>query len=126
MVECLQNISKHADDYGTNDFAFSGRGIFLVAKGTDEYSVTTGNMVENNKIADLKSLLENVNRLDKDELTELYKKQIKEGRLSDKGGAGLGFIDIKRKTGNNLNYHFLPINEETSFFLLTSTISRTI
>ena len=31
----------------------------------------------------------------------LYKKQIKEGRLSDKGGAGLGFIDIKRKTGKS-------------------------
>lgn len=124
MVECLQNISKHADDYGTNDYIFSGRGIFLVAKGVDEYSVTTGNTVENTKISELKRLLEQVNSLDKEELTELYKKQIKEGRLSDKGGAGLGFIDIKRKTGRNLDYHFLPINEETSFFLLTSTISR--
>lgn len=124
MVECLQNISKHADDFGTNDYIFSGRGIFLVAKGDDEYSVTTGNTVENTKIPDLKKLLEQVNSLDKEELTELYKKQIKEGRLSDKGGAGLGFIDIKRKTGRNLDYHFLPINEETSFFLLTSTISR--
>jgi len=124
MVECLQNISKHADDFGSNDFMFSGRGIFLVAKGKDDYSVTTGNAVDNSKIPDLKNLLEQVNSLDKDELTELYKKQIKEGRLSDKGGAGLGFIDIKRKTGRNLNYHFLPINEDTSFFLLTSTISR--
>jgi hypothetical protein len=124
MVECLQNISKHADDYGSNDYIFSGRGIFLVAKGVDEYSVTTGNIVDNSKIPILKGLLEQVNSLDKEELTELYKKQIKEGRLSDKGGAGLGFIDIKRKTGRNLDYHFLPINEDTSFFLLTSTISR--
>jgi hypothetical protein len=124
MVECLQNISKHADEYGTNDYIFSGRGIFLVAKGEEEYSVTTGNTVENTKIPDLKKLLEQVNSLDKEELTELYKKQIKEGRLSEKGGAGLGFIDIKRKTGRNLDYHFLPINEDTSFFLLTSTISR--
>ncbi|HEY4788949.1 MAG TPA: SiaB family protein kinase [Bacteroidales bacterium] len=124
MVECLQNISKHADDFGTNEYMFSGRGIFLVAKGKDDYTVTTGNAVENNKIQELKKLLELVNSLEKDELTELYKKQIKEGRLSDKGGAGLGFIDIKRKTGKNLDYHFLPINDETSFFLLTSTISR--
>lgn len=124
MVECLQNISKHADDFGANEYLFSGRGIFLVAKGKDDYSVTTGNAVENTKIADLKKLLEQVNKLDKEELTELYKRQIKEGRLSDKGGAGLGFIDIKRKTGRNLDYHFLPINDEASFFLLTSTISR--
>ena len=124
MVECLQNISKHADDFGTNEYLFSGRGIFLVAKGKDDYTVTTGNAVENTKIQDLKKLLEQVNSLDKEELTELYKKQIKEGRLSDKGGAGLGFIDIKRKTGKNLEYHFLPINSEASFFLLTSTIGR--
>jgi hypothetical protein len=124
MVECLQNISKHADDFGSNDFMFSGRGIFLVSKGKEDYTVTTGNAVENTKITDLKRLLEQVNSLDKDELTEMYKKQIKEGRLSDKGGAGLGFIDIKRKTGKNLEYHFLPISEHTSFFLLTSTISR--
>jgi hypothetical protein len=123
-VECLQNISKHADDFGSNDYMFSGRGIFLVAKGKDDYTVTTGNAVDNIKIPDLKKLLEQVNQLEKDELTELYKKQIKEGRLSDKGGAGLGFIDIKRKTGKNLEYHFLAINEQTSFFLLTSTISR--
>lgn len=124
MVECLQNISKHADEYGTNEFLYSGKGIFLVAKGKDDYTVTTGNALDNSKIPDLKAMLENINSLDKEELTELYKKQIKEGRLSDKGGAGLGFIDIKRKTGKNLEYHFLPIGESTSFFLLTSTISR--
>jgi hypothetical protein len=124
MVECLQNISKHADDVGENDFMFSGRGIFMVAKGKEDYTVTTGNAIDNGRIGDLKTMLEQINSLDKDELTEMYKKQIKEGRLSEKGGAGLGFIDIKRKTGKNLEYHFLPISEQSSFFLLTSTISR--
>jgi len=65
-----------------------------------------------------------VPRVTKEELKELYKKQMKEGRLSEKGGAGLGFIDIKRKTNKELEYHFLPISDDTSFFLLTSTISR--
>src|SRR3972149_6680529 len=61
MVECLQNISNHADDFGSNECLFSGRVIFLVAKGKDDYSVTTGNAVDNSKIADLKRLLEQVN-----------------------------------------------------------------
>lgn len=124
MVECLQNISKHADDFTSNDYLFSGRGIFLVSKGDDEYSVTTGNAVDNDRIEDLTIMLENINRMNKDELKDLYKKQMKEGRLSEKGGAGLGFIDIKRKTGRDLEYHFLPISDDTSFFLLTSTIGR--
>lgn len=124
MVECLQNISKHADDFTSSDFLFSGRGIFLVSKGDNEYSVTTGNAVDNNRIEELTDMLENINRMNKDELKQLYKTQMKEGRLSDKGGAGLGFIDIKRKTGRDLEYHFLPISDDTSFFLLTSTIGR--
>ncbi len=125
MVECLQNISKHADDFTSNEYLFSGRGIFLVSKNEDEYSVTTGNAVENDRIEELTEMLESINKMDKEELKQLYKTQMKEGRLSDKGGAGLGFIDIKRKTGKELEYHFLPISDDTSFFLLTSTISRT-
>jgi hypothetical protein len=124
MVECLQNISKHADDFMSNDYLFSGRGIFLVSKGENEYSVTTGNAVENDRIEELTNMLETINKMDKEELKGLYKRQMKEGRLSEKGGAGLGFIDIKRKTGKELEYHFLPISNDTSFFLLTSTISR--
>lgn len=124
MVECLQNISKHADDFTSSDFLFSGRGIFLVSKGDDEYSVTTGNAVDNDRIEELTEMLENINKMNKEELKTLYKRQMKEGRLSDKGGAGLGFIDIKRKTGRDLEYHFLPISDDTSFFLLTSTIGR--
>ncbi|MBI5218686.1 MAG: hypothetical protein HY958_07145 [Bacteroidia bacterium] len=121
MVECLQNISKHADRVGQ---AKEGRGIFIVSKGDVEYHVVTGNIIDNDKIEPLKNSLDNVNSLDKDGLKELYKKQMKVGTLSDKGGAGLGFIDMVRKTGNKLQYHFLPVDEKYSFFMLVSTISR--
>ena len=57
-------------------------------------------------------------------LDDMYKKQLREGILSPKGGAGLGFIDIRRKTGNHLDYSFVKIDKETSFFIFTSTITR--
>ena len=60
----------------------------------------------------------------KRQLTKLYKQQIREGRLSPKGGAGLGFIDIARKTGQKLIYSFLRVDDENSFFVLTSTVPR--
>lgn len=124
MVECLQNISKHADKLSAIEDNKEGMGIFMVSKADKEYSVTTGNVINTNKISELKKLLEHINSLNKDELTELYKQQIKLGKLSERGGAGLGFIDIKRKTGEKLNYHFLPINETSSFFVFTSKITR--
>jgi len=124
MVECLQNISKHADNQFNFVTSKDGRGIFMVSKDEKEYNVTTGNVVKNDKIEELRTMLERVNNLSKEELNQLYKQKIKEGRLSEKGGAGLGFIDIARKTGQKLVYSFLKIDEEKSFFVLTTTILR--
>ncbi len=124
MVECLQNISKHAENRHNVVTSKDGRGIFMVSKGETEYHVTTGNVIKSEKVEELVKILENINNLDKNGLNKLYKQQIREGRLSVKGGAGLGFIDIARKTGQKLIYSFLKVDDEKSFFVLTSTISR--
>lgn len=126
MVECLQNISRHADEYEPEQSLYSGKGLFMVSSTHEAYCVTTGNAILNEKIANLRNMLEEVNTLSLDELKSLYMRQMKEGRLSSKGGAGLGFIDIRRKTGEKFDYHFLPISDEISFFLLTTIIPRKI
>lgn len=124
MVECLQNISKHAENRNNIVTSKDGRGIFMISKDESEYNVTTGNVVDSDKVSVLRDILENINKLDTAGLKKLYKQQMREGRLSERGGAGLGFIDIARKTGQKLIYSFLTINEDKAFFVLTSTISR--
>ena len=126
MVECLQNLSKHADErVSSSTGGFAGNGIFIVGRLEDEnqgYQILTGNAVEKSKVIELKALLEKINQLDKDGLKELFKKQMREGSLSEKGGAGLGLIDIARKTGEKLEYNFIEIDENNSFFLLRTKI----
>ncbi len=124
MVECLQNVSKHADHIDHGEIKKDGRGIFLLSRNEDEYAITTGNILVKTKVPEMTEILEKINSLDREGLKVLYKQQIKDGRLSTKGGAGLGFIDIAKKTGNPLYFNFLPINDEHSFFVLTSIISR--
>lgn len=124
MIECLQNITKHAFHTSLSSDNNLNNGVLLVSNTDEFYQVTTGNIIEKNKIQNLKEFLENLNLLDKAELDILHKKQLKEGALSIKGGAGLGFIDIRRKTGRELEFHFLPINKFHSFFIFTSTIPR--
>jgi hypothetical protein len=125
MVECLQNMSRHADDHESGNNIYSGKGIFMISKNSDIYCITTGNAILNIKIPALKKMIDQVNELDESMLKDFYIKQMREGRLSEKGGAGLGFIDIRRKTGNKLEYHFLPLSDDISFFMLTTTIPRT-
>lgn len=126
IVECLQNISKHAvhpEDESDDDY---NRGIFLISRNRQVYNVTTGNVIKKERIDYLTELLNHINSMNKKQLNDLYKKQLRDGHLSEKGGAGLGFIDIRRKTGNNLGFRFLPISETHAFFLFTSTIPRNI
>lgn len=129
MVECLQNIAKHADDdldstSNNLDSGLSKTGIFIIGSDEQEYFITSGNGILNDNIAALKDMIDNINALDADGLKELHKFKMRENAISDKGGAGLGFIDIARKTGNPLEYHFEPIDEKTSFFLLKSRVTR--
>lgn len=124
MVECLQNISKHAETVNADDMKKDGRGIFMLSKDAESYNITTGNVLSSNKVDTIREMLDQINGLDKDGLKQLYKQQIKEGRLSNKGGAGLGFIDIAKKTGNKLYYNFLTINDDCSFFVFTTKITR--
>lgn len=126
MVECLQNISKHAEGLPSMRIENTNRGIFLVSRNESTYSITTGNIIRKDKIEELKKLLDLINSLDKEGLSQLYKTQIRQGRLSEKGGAGLGFIDIVKKTGREIEYNFLPIEGDDShqFFILTSNINR--
>jgi len=122
MVECLQNISKHADPFDSEEE--EKRGIVMVSHGKESYNIITGNVIRNEKIQPLKESLDKVNSLNKESLSNLYKKQMREGKLSEKGNAGLGLIDIAKKTGSKLNYQFKELNDEVSFFILTSTIKR--
>lgn len=123
MVECLQNISKHADTLSDDDDE-ERRGIVMVSRGDESYKIITGNVIRNSKVPSLKESLEHINSLDKAGLSSLYKQQIVESTISEKGGAGLGLIDIAKKTGSKLSYQFKELNEEVSFFILTSTINR--
>ena len=124
MVECLQNIYKHSDEINTIGKGKKKQGIFLVAQDEKGYVVSTGNKIENEKIDGIKKSIDHINSLNAEEIKELYKKQITQGELSEKGGAGLGFIDICRKTGNPLEYRFENIDENKSFFILKTYIAK--
>lgn len=120
MVESIQNITRHKDQEQNKDRDYS---IFSVQKKGFVFYVTTGNVVENSKIDALVSKLDRVNNLDQDELNAFYKEILSNGQLSEKGGAGLGLIEMARKSGNKLTYKVNKINDEVSYFYMHSHIN---
>jgi hypothetical protein len=119
MVESLQNITRHqSSSHELNDY-----GIFFIQNMGDRYYITTGNLIDANQIEALRSKLELINSLDKDALKDYYRKQLANGVLSEKGGAGLGFLDMARKSGNKFHFHFQPINDQIAYFYFRLQIS---
>jgi Neuraminidase (sialidase) len=119
MVEMIQNITKHSADY---DDEGSGNGIFVIGERKEYYYVITANVVKSSIVRELEDTIEKLNELDKSALNDLHKYQIKTGELSEKGGAGLGLIDIIRKTGEKYAYQFLRLDQNYHFFVLKSTV----
>ncbi|WP_047447755.1 SiaB family protein kinase [Alistipes sp. ZOR0009] len=121
MVETLQNMNKHSDELSKT--SHTGSGLFIIGKKNDTYYVITSNKVHAKHREHLENAIIEVNNATKEELKEMYKRQMKEGVLTEKGGAGLGLIDIARKTEEKLNYQFINLDDEFYFFILKVEVS---
>ncbi|MDF1549859.1 MAG: SiaB family protein kinase [Bacteroidales bacterium] len=123
MVEGLQNITKHQADI--DDDVENNNGVFVLKKENFKYFITTGNLIENDNISGLTAQIEQVNSLNADELKAYHRQVLVDGKISSKGGAGLGLIDMARKSGNKLLYAFEKVDEKYSYFYLHSEIPTT-
>ena len=101
----------------------SREALFLVCRdANNRYSIITGNPILQEHVATLKQKIDGVNAMTREELKRHYQEALSNSELSTKGGAGLGMIDMARKSGNRLVYQFEPLNDRYSFFSLIITI----
>lgn len=122
MVELLQNISKNKIENleGTPEVS----AVFMIGTSDDDYLLVTSNMIRNDKIPPLKDRLDQVNSLDKEGLKNLYKDERLNATFSETSGAGIGIIDIARKSENKLMYSFEKINDRFSVYSLLIRVSK--
>ncbi len=120
LVESLQNLYHHIeilpepmqDEY---DAKF---GMLVVSRNDSRYKISTGNFVTQDKVDVLRNKIDKINSMGREELKDMYKFILNHQRLSEKGGGGLGLVDIARKTGNKLEYTFEKFDDIYYFFNL--------
>jgi len=126
LVECLQNLYHHIEDAvdAISVEPDKRSAIFTIGLNSRGYSITTGNYIDSSKVERFSSQLKRINSLSPDDLKQFYKEVLSNDERSERGGGGLGMIDIARKTGKKLNYDFIPVSDSLSFFSLNINIDN--
>jgi hypothetical protein len=117
VLESLQNVSRHSNKTQHADMS-----LVVYSKTGKGYTVTTGNVLPVSSIIELKTRLDEINNLETKEIRNVYRQMLSSAEFSSKGGAGLGLIEMAKKTGNKLDYDFVPIDSEYSYFILSKTV----
>lgn len=115
-VELLQNLFIH----GAEDDTHTKHNFIFIAKNDAEVIILTSNLIENQNVNKIKNIFETINGFKSyDELKKYYMERLENNDISDKGGAGLGFITIGLKSQPPLEYKFEKINNKFSYFELS-------
>lgn len=123
LVEVLQNIYHNQEEMKNSDESFQEIMIMLV-KNTTSYEVISGNFIKQTNTEHLKKRIEEINQFTNDELRAKYRSKLDEGVFSETGRAGLGIMDMVRKSAQPLQFGFNSINDEYAYFSLQVNIKH--
>ena len=121
FVEQVENVINYSveKDYEDSQLSF---GIVVIGKKDDYFFISGGNKINTNKVEKLKSNLDKLTKMNKDELKIYYKEKRRASKEDDSKGAGIGFIEMARKSTKPIEYSFEEIDSEYSFFTIKISI----
>ena len=121
-VEMTQNIRHYALSRGYDELDSSAT-IVVARDGEGRYVVQAGNLVEVRDGEALLKRLDELAQMDKAQLKAAYKTQLRQPRDENAtSGAGLGLIDVARKSAQPLAASLVSCSQTRSFFTLRAVI----
>ena len=123
FIEQVQNIIRYSAEQRTAD-GQPQLGYGMVAIGLEDggFFILTANRIADDDAAVLACKLEQLSRLDQDELRALYRRQIKEPFDDLSKGAGVGLTEIALRSTRPIVFEFLKPDDSESFFFLKAFV----
>jgi hypothetical protein len=88
--------------------------MFMLRHSQQEITISSANHMPSLKVEELEYQLNHLNTLTQAQLRRLYLGILPDDTLTENGGAGLGLIEMARKTGQPFTYNFVPVERKTS------------
>jgi hypothetical protein len=118
IAECFQNIIRHADKPEIINRTNNKPNIFLLRNVGRAHYIASTNLISNRKMAELESKLKSINTLSAENLKDVYIGALANNEISEKGGGGLGLIEMARRSGFPLEFAFEFVNYFFSIFYI--------
>ena len=120
LIEGLQNLRLHGglDSQGVQS------GFLILANDDKHYKLVLANIINTEDAPNITRYIETINDYSKEELKAKYTSVLSNEFLSEKGGAGLGLITTRMKSGNPLEYTLPSLDEDSSLFTLKISLDR--
>ena len=125
FIEQMQNVMNYSNERVNKEGnVFESPGICIVGYDAEKgkYYVSSANMM---KLSDEKKLifvLEKINAMDNDTLRSYYKELRRSGLNSHEHGAGLGFLEMAKKSSEPFEYNITSLDSENAFFEIKVTV----
>ena len=116
LIEGLQNTLIHSTKSG--DSPYYGLGV---AFGNDEVNMLILSLADEKHVIKVKGLVADLNSMQPDALKEHYRMTMNNGKISEKGGAGLGLITMVMRSKDGL--HVTSTAIDTFVHVLASRLS---
>lgn len=100
--------------------------IVQVTKENENITILTGNFVNKHQKDKIINKINNINQKNPEEIQEYYRTILNNSKRTEKGGAGLGLIDIKRKAEQALHYKTIKFDKNLYFFIFSVSLENKI
>ncbi len=128
FVEMSHNLSHHSAErmniHQKGHEEDIGVGLISLCEIKGRYILSSGNLVDLRSTDTLKAYCQYLNTLDHEGLRDEYKERRRVSDLGKNKGAGLGLIEICKRSSHPLEFEFFEFDGERSFFALVSHITK--
>ncbi len=118
LVELVQNLYHHGEVPSDFDVSYKKFGVLILRDEGTQYRICAGNFIKIDGLRVIRDRIDQINTLSSTETQSLYRIILGNEEFSEKGGGGLGMVDIARKSGNNMEYQFYDYNPNYLFLAI--------
>jgi|GEM_PF-809580 hypothetical protein len=118
-----ENIIKDSEEEEENNDPDQWKDLIespyvILSQKKESYFILTGNYITHDKADVLKKRIDEITAFNDEELQKYYIQSLDKDELPKQGGAGLGLIDIIRRSKHNVSFNFKEVDEKYQRFNL--------